>query len=108
MAAVVKNTAFPIWMKTFLLVLVLVEMGAVKKSQAVLVSWKMRGDPIKDDPNALLMKIIDQVHKILRGAIAAGWGKKARDLVAPGTIKGMFHHRHKLNVCEPHFLNILS
>ena len=45
-----------------------------------------------------LMQIIDQIHQVLWGAIAAGRGIIAGALIAPGTIEGMLHHRQKFDM----------
>src|SRR5690606_10582391 len=46
-------------------------------------------------------------HEILGRAIAGSGSEKPRTLIAPGTIKGMFHHRHNFNMSEMHPLHIL-
>ncbi len=78
----------------------LVELGSVEVGEAHLVRGKVRGHPVEDDSDARLVELIDQVHEILRRAVAAGGGEIPCRLVAPGAVEGVFHHRQELDVGE--------
>src|SRR5262249_32807221 len=93
MSSIVKQTGVPIRLDSLAWVSVLIEVRAVKEAQPVLVAGKVRWHPIQNHPNAVLVQRINEVHKILRRAVATGWRKEACDLVAPGTIEGMLHDR---------------
>ena len=56
---------------------VLKEMGAVKIAQGVLVFGKVCRHPIEDHTNAMLVEAVNEVHQVLRGAIATGRSKVA-------------------------------
>jgi len=88
-------------MVAFAAVGVLVKVSAVEVTQAVLVRGKVGGHPIQDDADAVLMELIDEVHEVLRRAIAARGRKVAGGLVPPGTVEGVLHERQELHVGEP-------
>ena len=69
MSAVVEDPAVPVGVKSLAAIGVLVETGAVELRQTECVARKMRRHPIEDDPDAVLMQHVDQVHQVLRSAI---------------------------------------
>src|SRR5574341_1109586 len=84
MSLIIKNIAPPIRMQALAVISVLIEVCAIEEAQAVLVSGKVRRDPVEDHANAVLMQIINKIHKIRRRPIAPRGSKVAGDLVAPG------------------------
>jgi hypothetical protein len=84
----------------------LVEVGAVKKTQTVFVAGKMGGHPVQNHPDPMLMQAIDEKHEVLGRAVTAGRGKVTKRQVSPGSVKGMFRDRQKLHMGETHVLYI--
>src|ERR1700733_11807334 len=82
-------------------------MCAVEVSQAVGVGREMRRHPVQDDGDAMLMQVVDQIHEILRGAVARCRGEITSGLVSPGTIERMFHYWQEFHMSKSHSLDIL-
>ncbi len=80
----------------------LVEVRAVEVAQAMLVSRKMRGHPVHDDADPATVQVIDEIHEILRSAIARRGCEVPGDLVTPGAVERVLHDRHQLHVREAH------
>src|SRR5262249_26372490 len=106
--SIVKHTGVPIRLDSLAWVGVLIEVRAVKEAQPVRIVGKVRRHPIENHPNAMLVQGVNEVHKILRGAVATGWRKKTRDLVAPGAVEGMLHDGQELDMREAQTLHILG
>ena len=70
--AVIKNIGAPVLMLSLARIGMFIEMGAVKKTEAMAVSWEMRRDPVKDDTHIVPVQGIHQVFKILP-ASRNGW-----------------------------------
>ncbi len=83
-AAVVEDEPIPVGMKALARIGVLVEVRAVEVGEAVLVGGEVRGHPVENDADAVLVQVVDQVHEVLRRAVAAGGREVAGGLVAPG------------------------
>jgi len=79
---------------------VLEQVGAVEVGESKLVGGEVRGYPVEDDPDAVLVEDIDQVHEVLGGPEAAGNGEVAGGLVTPGSVEGVFHDRKELDMGE--------
>ena len=77
------------------------EMAAVESAEPMLVRREVRGDPVQNHANLVLMQLINQVHQILRRAIVAGRSEVSGRLVAPGPKKGMIHQWQEFYVREP-------
>src|SRR6202011_1001088 len=84
LAAKVEDVALPLRVEAPPRVGVLVEVGAVEVRQAMLVGWKVRGHPVQNHADALLVELVDKLHQVLGRAVAAGGREVARGLVAPG------------------------
>src|SRR5690606_5707758 len=85
---------------------VFVSVCTVEREQPMRIIRKMRRHPVENHSNACLVKFIDESHQSLRIAEARGRSEEARALITPASIEGMFHHWHKLHVCESHFFHI--
>ena len=53
------------------------------------------------------MAVIDEIHEVFRPAVAAGHGKIARPLIAPGAVKGIFAQRHELDMGIMHIFHVV-
>src|SRR5579885_2732360 len=60
----------------------------------------MRGHPVEQHPDPLLVQVIDKVLEIFWRAKAAGWGIIASYLVPPGAIIGILCNRKQLYMGE--------
>ena len=87
-------------MKSLARVGMLVEVRAVEARQPVRVAGKMRRHPVEDHADAAPVQVVDEVHEVLRRAVARGRREVAGHLVAPGAVEGMLHHRQQLHVRE--------
>ena len=77
---------------------ILVERGAVKGFQTVVIHRKMHRHKIQNDTNPLQVAGIDELHQLVGGAIPTGGRIKAGDLVPPAAVKGVLRQRHQLNM----------
>ena len=80
-----------------------VKLLPVEPAKAVLVPAEMAGGPVQDDPQTCLVAAVDEVHERLGFPIAGRGRVEARDLIAPGTVEGMLHHRKQFQVGVAHF-----
>src|SRR5260370_971556 len=85
---------------------VLVEMRAVELSEAVSVAGEMRGRPIENHTESGLVTAIHKFHKFGGSAVAAGGGKIAQGLVAPGAVIRMLHDGEQLDVGVTEILDV--
>ena len=105
-AAVIVDERAPIGMRALARIGVLVEMRAVELGKAVSVAREMRRRPIENDTEAGLVTAIDEFHEFGGSAVAAGGGKVAEGLVAPGAVEGMLHDGEQLDVRVAEILDI--
>ena len=81
---------------------VLVERRAVEARQREVVLRKVPGHPVENHADAGLMARIDERAEIVGRAEPARGREEPGDLIAPGSLERMFHHRHELDVRETH------
>src|SRR5450631_2228250 len=107
-AAIVKNVRLPVGMEPLARVCVLVKMRAVEVGQAVSIGREVRRYPVEDDPDAVLVQVVDQIHEILRRAVARSGSEVSGGLVSPGPVKGMLHHGQELDVSETQLADVFG
>ena len=107
-AAVVEDVSLPVGMKSLARVGVLVEMRAVEVGEAVRVGREVRRHPVENDADAVLVQVVDQVHEILRRAVARGGREVSGGLVSPGTVEGMLHDGQEFDVGEAHLADVFG
>ncbi len=83
-------------------------MRAVEIGEPVLVGRKVRRHPVEDDADAPLVQVIDEVHEVLRRAVAGGRREIARDLIAPGAVERVLHDGQQLHVGEAHLDHVVA
>src|SRR5215469_13099746 len=83
-------------------------MSPVKVSQPVSVGREVRRNPVENDGNAVLVEIVDQVHEILRRAVARGRSEVAGGLVSPGAVKRVLHHGQEFDVSESQLADVFG
>ena len=105
-AAEVEHHGAPLLVLAALGVRVLIAGLPVKVVQAELVLGEVGGHPVHDDADAGFMELIHKGHEVLGGAVAAGGGEIARDLIAPASIEGVLHDGQQLHVGVAHLLDV--
>src|SRR5262249_30195467 len=105
-ASKVGNDGAPLRVLALAGVGVLVEMRAVEEAQALLVAREVRRNPVEQHADIVLVAVIDEIHEVLRRAVASGGGIVASDLIAPGAVEGMLADGHELNVGIAQLLHI--
>ena len=105
-AAIVEIRRAPFPVLRPLLIVRLVERLPVKMPQPLLILAEMARHPVHDDRDAVRMRLIHQIHEILRLAIAARDREIARRLIAPGAIIRMLAERHELKMRIMHLLRV--
>ena len=104
--AVVEDHGAPLFVFAAAGVGVLVAWGAVEHVQAVTVLRKMGRNPIQNDADACLVELVHKGHEVLWGAIAAGGGKIARDLIAPAAIERILGDGQQFNMGVAHIFYV--
>ena len=74
----------------------------------MLIIGEVGGHPIENNAQAILVKIINEIHKILRRAIPAGWCEVVAGLVTPRAIKRMLGDRQNLEMGKAEFQHMLG
>ena len=87
---------------------VLVQVRAIEVRQAVLVGREVRGHPVEDHADAALVQVVDEVHEVLRRAVARARGEVPGDLVAPGAVERVLHDRQQLHVREAKLTDVVG
>ena len=83
---------------------VLVAGRAVELAQAVAVAREVGRHPVEDHADAVLVAVIDEVHEVLRRAVAAGGGVVADRLITPLPVNGCSLIGQQLHVRVAHLL----
>ena len=66
----------------------------------MLIGREMRGHPIENHADAMLMQVVHQIHEILRRAVARGGREIAGGLISPRSVKRMLHDGQEFDVGE--------
>jgi hypothetical protein len=85
---------------------VLVQGSPVELRQPMPIAREVRRHPIENDADAGLMAAIDEVHEVLRRAVAGRGGVVPHHLIAPGSVQRMFRHAHEFHMRVPHVLDV--
>src|SRR2546426_10207065 len=78
--SIVKDVGTPFFMFAYARIGIFIQVCAIKITQGVAVFGEVRGYPVEQDSNTLLVQIIHKVLKIFRGAVATGGSVVACDL----------------------------
>src|SRR5439155_3745052 len=106
MSTVIEDEAAPVLLQSFARVGMLVEMRAIEIREPMLVRREMRGNPVQNNTDTLLMQHVDEVNLILVSSVATRRGEEPRNLIPPGSVEWMLHDRAKFHVRENHLLQI--
>ena len=105
-APVVEDVGAPVGMLPLARVGVLVERGAVEAGERELVAGEVGGHPVEEHPDPRPVEPVHEGHELGGFPVAPGGGEVSRDLVAPGAVEGMLHHRHQFHVGEAELLHV--
>ena len=105
---IIVNQGSPMGMRPLPGIRMLIDAGSVKGRHAVSVPGEMGRHPVKNHADSLLVHVVHKCHEIIRCAVPAGGRIVARDLIAPGAVQRMLHHRHQLHMGVAHLLHIGS
>ena len=83
MSAVIENRTMPLRVVPLTRISMLKQKRTVEMSQAMCIVRKMRGHPVENDADTLLVQCVHQKHEILRCAITGCRRKITGSLVAP-------------------------
>ena len=108
MPAVVEDLRAPVAVLAAARIGVLVERRAVEQPQAVAVAGEMGRHPVEDHADAVLVQHVDEIHEVLRRAVAAGGGVVAHRLVAPTGRQRMLADRQQFDVRVADLLAVLG
>ena len=72
----------------------------------MIIPGKVRGHPVKQNTNALLVHVAHEVLKVLRRTETACRGIVTRGLISPRAIVGIFSNRQQFNVGKSHIFDI--
>src|SRR5258708_489949 len=92
-AAEIENEGVPFWMKALARINVLEQGAAVEASEPERISRKMRGSPVENHADTVLMQTVDQVTKIVGRSVTGSRGIVTGRLISPGTGERMLHDR---------------
>ena len=87
---------------------VLVQRRAVEQPQAVAVAGEVGRHPIENHADAGLVQQVDEIHEVLRRAVAAGGRIMAQRLIAPTGRQRVLVDRQQLDVRVAHLRAVLG
>ena len=105
-AAVVEDQRAPVRVGAAARVLVLVERGSVEAREREVVAREVRGHPVEDHADAVLVHPVDELAQLVGGAPAGRGREVAGHLVAPRARERVRHHRQQLDVGEAHVVGV--
>ena len=104
---IVEYLGSPVGMLSEPRIRMLVNARSVELTESMSVGCKMCGNPIKDNSDAVLMKLIYKIHEIFGLAVSGGRSIIARHLISPGSVKGMLCNTHQFYMGILHLFEIL-
>src|ERR1043166_527465 len=81
-------------------IFVFIQRSAVKSPECKSVFGKMRGHPIHDYANAVLVKMIDEKAQVVRRSIPRGRCIVSTDLITPRWPIRVFFQRQEFDMCK--------
>src|SRR5580765_5514556 len=83
-----------------------VKVRAIELREAERVAREMRGSPVQKNADTGVVAAVNKFHELSGRAVAAGGGKIADRLIAPGAIEGMLHDGKQFDVRVAKILNV--
>ena len=99
-AAVVEHERAPVGVFAAARIGVLVQRRAVEPGQAELVAREVRGHPVEEHADAVLVHPVDELAELVGRAVERRGRVVAGDLVAPRALERVRHHGQQLDVRE--------
>ena len=104
---VIKDLRAPVRMLTLPRVGILIGRGTVEIRQSLRILREVCRYPVEDHADAMLVKIIHQVHELPRRAMTARRCEIAGHLISPAGVKRMLCDSHQLHVGVAHIVTVL-
>src|SRR5690349_11439608 len=105
-ASIIKDQRSPFLVFSLARIRVLIQMRSIEVAESRSIFGEVRGNPVQENANTLLMHIIDEELKIFWCPIAARRCIIARHLVAPRSIKGIFRDGQEFDMCKTQMLDV--
>ena len=105
--SIIKDQRAPVRMHALSWIQMFIQAGSVKAAKSERIFRKMCRYPVQDHTDSLLMEIIHKIHEIFTGSISAGRRIISGYLIAPGTVKRMFHNGHDFHMGVSHLFHIV-
>ena len=106
--AVIINQCPPMRMRAFPRILMFIETGSVKVGKPIGIPWEMRRHPVQNDADAGFMHFIHKIFEILVRPVPGSRRIIPNDLISPGAVKRMLHHRHQFDMRVTHLFHIIG
>ena len=106
-APVVEDESFPIGMKALPRVGMFEQMRPVEEGQSVAVGREVRRHPVENHRNPVLVQVVDQIHEILRRAVARRGREIPCRLISPGAVERMLHDGEQFDVRESQLVYVV-
>ncbi len=107
-AVVVKYGGIPIGMKALPRIRMFEEMTAVEPAQAMRIGRKVGRDPIQNHANVVLVKLINEVHEVLRRPIVGRRSEVSCRLISPRPEERMVHKGKEFDMREAQSLHVFD
>ena len=104
----VEHQRAPVGVRAPARVGVLIERGAVEAGQGELVAGEVRGHPIEDEPDSVLVHAVDERAEVVGRAVVGGGGVVTGDLVAPRAAERVGHDGQQFDVGEAHVGDVVT
>ena len=104
--AEVKSMGSPFFVFPAQGIRILIEEVSVKFDEPESILGEMGRNPVQNDPDAVLMRLVDEIYEICRFTEPGSYGKIPGALITPGSIKGVFHDRKHFHMSISHVLHI--
>jgi hypothetical protein len=102
-----ENGRIPFRVKSLARVGMLVQMRTVEGGQPVRIVGKVRGHPVQDHADAVVVQVVDEVHQILGGAVPRGGREISGRLITPRAVKRVLGDGHEFDVRKTQILQIV-
>ena len=86
---------------------IFIERRAIEAPQTEAVPHEMHHHEVKDYADSLVVKNIDHLNELLRGAVAGGGGEHAADVVPPRAVEGMLGEGHEFHMGKAVFQRVI-
>ena len=104
----IEDPGAPVGMLSAARIGIFIDAGPVKFRKTESVGAEVRGHPVKDHADTMLVERIYQVHEILGMSVSGCGSIVTCHLVSPGSVEGMLGNTHEFHMCEFHDTQVLD